>query len=198
MRTTRPRGALPAWLVIGGALLSACAGAPPPAGPSTEATAVRGVPEPAPDPGPSGSPAALLDALRRHAPAPPVEGRRNPFRFDADGGRPAGPMPAAPRSVSPAPPIPVETATAPAPGEARDGAAAGGLRLLGFVEARDRRVAVLRDGDGVYHGQVNEVLKGRYRVASIRAASVEVEDLPRGTRATLRADGALESAGADD
>lgn len=63
-----------------------------------------------------------------------------------------------------------------------------GLRLIGFVETRagPERVAVLTDGDGVFHGLVNDVVRGRYRVLALRAMSVEIEDVVRGTRKTLR------------
>ena len=47
-------------------------------------------------------------------------------------------------------------------------------------------MAVLTDGDGVYHGLVNNVVKGRYRILAIDADSVEVEDVTRGTRMSLR------------
>ena len=65
-------------------------------------------------------------------------------------------------------------------------------RLIGIVEARNRvgRVAVLANGDGVYHGLVDDIVKGGYRILSITAASVEVEDMTRRTRLTLRLSGA--------
>ena len=68
----------------------------------------------------------------------------------------------------------------------------GAVRLIGIVEVRNRvgRVAVLANGDGVYHGLMDDIVKGRYRILSITAASVEVEDMTRRTRLTLRLSGA--------
>ena len=62
-----------------------------------------------------------------------------------------------------------------------------GLRLIGFVETRDgpERVAVLTDGDGVFYGLVDDVVRGRYRVLAVGATAVEIEDLAHGTRKTL-------------
>lgn len=66
------------------------------------------------------------------------------------------------------------------------------MRFIGLVAARDRvgPVAVLADVDGVYHGVAQDVVKGRYRILSIMAGSVELEDLPSGTRLMLRLTGA--------
>lgn len=43
---------------------------------------------------------------------------------------------------------------------------------------------------GVYHGVVNDVVKGRYRILAVTTASVEIEDLARGNRLVLRFRGA--------
>ena len=89
--------------------------------------------------------------------------------------------------ASAAPPVATGTAAMPSAS-----AGLGAVRLIGIVEARNRvgRVAVLADGDDVYHGLVDDVVKGRYRILSITAASVEVEDVMRRTQLELRLSGA--------
>ena len=81
------------------------------------------------------------------------------------------------------------TAAIPAP-PAIEGAQA--LRFIGLVEVRERPdpVAVLADGDDVHHGLENDVIEGRYRILAIASMSVEVEDMVRGARMTLRLSGA--------
>ena len=61
------------------------------------------------------------------------------------------------------------------------------IRLAGIVRARGRvgPVAVLTDADGVYHGIVSGIVKGRYRILVVTTESVEIEDLARGTRLAL-------------
>ena len=135
--------------------------------------------------------------LERKSPALVAE--RNLFRFGSAAGRgreASGASPSAGgRSPSVAPgrgsaePAGVTGTMVAPPAPDRLGA----LRLIGVVEARDRpgRVAVLADGDDVYHGLVNDVVRGRYRILSITATSIEVEDLVRGTRTLLRLSGGL-------
>ena len=132
---------------------------------------------------------ALLDRK-----SPQLVVGRNLFRFGStpDGARPASA--AAPRASGGGS---VQGSAAPtvATGTAAMSSASAGLgavRLIGIVGARNRvgRVAVLAAGDGVYHGLVDDVVKGRYRILSITAASVEVEDVLRRTRLALRLSGA--------
>ena len=132
---------------------------------------------------------ALLDRK-----SPPLVVGRNLFRFGStpDVARPASaaaPPASGGGSVQgSAAPTTATGTTAMPPASAGVGA----IRLIGVVEARNRvgRVAVLADGDGVYHGLVDDIVKGRYRILSITAASVEVEDVTRRTRMTLRLSGA--------
>lgn len=113
--------------------------------------------------------------------------RRNPFRFGPAGwdthnvseaeahasvteirGIRANPTPTIP---------PVAASSSPA-----------ALRVVGFVEARNRllRVAVLTDGDGIYYGAASDVVKGRYRILAVSGPSIQIEDMVHGTRMTLR------------
>ena len=119
---------------------------------------------------------------------------RNLFRF---GSPPAGARPASAGAWPASGGGSVQGSAAPtaATGTAAMPSASAGLgavRLIGIVEARNRvgRVAVLANGDGVYHGLMDDIVKGRYRILSITAASVEVEDMTRRTRLTLRLSGA--------
>ncbi len=133
-----------------------------------------------------------VEALLGHA-APAILERRNPFRFGSAAGD--GWPPGTPGSLADlwgregdagtedAVSGGATTTAAPEPLDPLDG-----LRLIGFVETREapERVAVLTDGDGVFYGLVDDVVRGRYRVLSVGAASVEIEDLARGTRRILR------------
>ncbi len=135
-----------------------------------------------------------VEALLGHR-APAIVETRNPFRFGpaAGGGWPPG-TPASLADLWEPEEGEGADGAAPAGSADADGAAAGpvdrldALRLIGFVETRDglQRVAVLNDGDGVSYGLVDDVVNGRYRVLAVRGASVEIEDIARGTRKTLR------------
>lgn len=173
-------------LLVGSILLAGCT-APPSAVDSSGRSAPAAPPRASvPNVSSGVSLEALVDAPPSQA-VPPLETGRNPFRFEVTG-------PSERRDAR----APADLAASIAAARRADAAAqpprltptlrAGGLRFIGVVETRDRgrRVAVLTDGDGVYHGQVNDILRGRYRLAAIGDTSVEIEDLPRRTRATLR------------
>ena len=181
-----PPLAVATWVV----LLGGCGAAPPPvdspsraAGDRASGVADEDVPLDIP-----------IDALLGHV-APAIDERRNPFRFgattgggrDARGARAFAPVARKRDGTGSAAPAGVTGTPAAPPAHA----GAGEIRFIGVVEARNRpgRVAVLTDGDGVYHGLVNNVVKGRYRILAIDADSVEVEDVTRGTRMSLRLSG---------
>ena len=123
----------------------------------------------------------------------PLHVRRNIFRFgssaDSELDAPRTPrgrlaVASASRRVAPAESLPAAAAPArppaPAPGPA--------IRFIGVVEARDRgrRVAVLADEHGIHHGDAGAVVGGRYRVIAVDVASVQLDDLLRGARMSLR------------
>jgi len=62
------------------------------------------------------------------------------------------------------------------------------LRVIGFVDASETagRIAVLTDGDVVFHGREGEIVEGQYRILSIGPMSVEIESVHDGRRQTLR------------
>ena len=180
----------PLAVLAGGVLLAGCVAAARPDDSLTEPPRTNRTPVPVVVPVEEHSIDMSLEALLGHTP-PPLEVRRNPFRFgpadDGDGHdlREAGPASAVP--------VPVEqllnatSASAPlvAPPVLQG---AFPVRFIGIVELRDRnrRVAVLADGDGVHHGAVDDVVLGRYRIVALGATSVEIEDVARGTRLVLR------------
>ena len=149
-------------------------------------------------PGPvAGDPAAdaalgidiAVEALLERTPPATVE-RRDVFQFGSPaGGVRATSVGAAPAASGGAVPGSVEPpgATGPTPSPPAPDRV-DRIRFIGVVEAHNRvgRVAVLTDGDGVYHGLVDDVVRGRYRILAIDATSVDVEDMARGTRMTLR------------
>ena len=65
---------------------------------------------------------------------------------------------------------------------------ARGLRFIGLVEAPSSagQIAVLSDGDAVFHGRAGETVDGRYLITRIGIDSVEVEHLAGGGRQILR------------
>ena len=65
------------------------------------------------------------------------------------------------------------------------------LRFIALVDAPQSAgfIAVLSDGDSVFHGRVGDTIDGRYRIMSIGFDSAEVELLPSGERQVLQRDG---------
>ena len=102
---------------------------------------------------------------------------RDPFRF-----RPTAPPPA-PRVQAPpvfAPPVPVgPPPVPPIP-----------LRLIGFLDFGDQRVAAFSDAHGnTFNGKEGDVLEGRYRLLRIGPDSVDVANLDGSGRQTIRVTG---------
>ena len=123
-----------------------------------------------------------LDALSGGAPAPGGQGR-NPFRF----GRETLPslMPAGDASGG-------NSAVLPGAVDGwRPAEEMEAIRFLGIVEAAESigLVAVLVDDGGVYHGRVNEVVGGRYRIVALDRTSIVIERVGDGERRTLRPSG---------
>ena len=195
MRAGLTRG-LPFVLACASALAQVGCGAAPPAAGSPAPAAVP-VAEPQGHPNVDQGralPALRLDPL--FAERPPLhQDPRNPFRFGPAGEETARRSPSqvvppgAPEPPSGGPSLPLAEPTAAAP-DAPGGTPAP-LRLIGVVEARESagRVAVLTDERGVYHGRAGDAVEGRYRIVAIDETSVELEDLARGVRMTLRLSG---------
>ena len=62
------------------------------------------------------------------------------------------------------------------------------LRMIGLVDASETagRIAVLTDGDVVFHGREGEIVEGRHRILSVGPMSVEIESVHDGRRQVLR------------
>ena len=122
-----------------------------------------------------------LGALPGGAPAPGGDAR-NPFRFA--------------RAPAPPPLMPADGVPggnpAISPGRVDGWRPAGdpeAIRFLGVLEAPESvgRVAVVTDGDGVYHGRAGDVVGGRYRIVAIDRTAVVIERVEGGERLTLSA-----------
>jgi hypothetical protein len=106
------------------------------------------------------------------------EVERDPFRF-----RPKAPPPA-PRVQAPppvfAPPVPVGPPPVPAIP----------LRLIGFIDFGDRRLATFGDAHGnTFSGKEGDVLEGRYRLLRVGPNSVDIANLDGSGRQTIRMTG---------
>ncbi len=64
----------------------------------------------------------------------------------------------------------------------------GALSFIGFVESPsvEGRVVVLTNGERVFHGQMGDVVDGRYRIVEVDLESVEIERIDGQGRQTLR------------
>jgi hypothetical protein len=124
-----------------------------------------------------------LEALERERPKP-GDVDRNLFRFKAKPApppapvapRPAEPPPAPPAPIGPPPPPPVP----PIP-----------FKFIGILEVpgQARRVAILSDSRGVYHGREGDIIEGRYRILKIGTESIEMAEVDGQRRQTIRLSG---------
>ena len=62
------------------------------------------------------------------------------------------------------------------------------LRMIGLIEGPETvgRIAVLTDGENVFHGREGDVVEGRYRIVAVGPVSVQIESVHDGERQTLR------------
>lgn len=121
-----------------------------------------------------------LESVTRSRPGRTGAGR-NPFRF---GTPPARPVETGQGDVFSEPPPEIVAPVAPPPARRFP------LRFIGLVEGPDAGfIAVLTDGDDVYHGRQGDVVDGRYRIVRVAAERVELEVLPAGGRQVLALEG---------
>lgn len=137
--------------------------------------------------------AVSLEALLHYIP-PAIVDERNPFRFgpapygNPDAFRRSESASVEPDSAERAEPSPAAAALTAYPALEPTGDT---LRFIGRVAAPDRRrVAVLADEAGVYHGGVDDVVAGRYRIVAVSETSLQLDDIPRGIRVMLQLGGA--------
>ena len=163
---------------------AAAAAATGAATPGPAAAAVPGTPA-------SAVPAVALPLLSGEGTEPADTGR-DPFRFDATLGRPAG-SPGRPSGQAPAapvrpvaPPPSVQPAGPPPPPPIQ-------LRFIGLAKqgAGGKQYVVLRDDRGVYYGAEGDVIEGRYRILRVGPDSVDVAYVDGRGRRTIPLSGGL-------
>ena len=139
-------------------------------------TSGGGVQEPAPD--------VHLEALQRERPKP-GDVDRNLFRFKSKPPPPPS-VPATPRPTEPAsgPPVPLGPPPPPT-------ASPIPFKFIGILEVpgQSRRVAILSDPRGVYHGREGDIIEGRYRILKIGTESIEMAEVDGRGRQTIRLSG---------
>jgi hypothetical protein len=125
------------------------------------------------------APDVHLEALDAERPAP-EDVSRNLFTF----GRPVAPTPedrpAAGPLPAPRPAAPTAAGAPPIP-----------LKFIGVmtVPGQAKKVAILRDDRGVYHGAEGEIIEGRYKILRIGEESIEMSYLDDSGRQTIRLSG---------
>ena len=131
-------------------------------------------------------PAVGLGGLAGEWPEP-GEGIRNPFRFSAARAGRSGPDAV---SGQPGSPAGEDTASPRVPIVSGDAAATIPLKFIGLVDSDTAgTVAVLSDGQFVYHGRAGEIIEGRYRIVTIGVESIELELVDGSRRQTIRLSG---------
>jgi hypothetical protein len=131
-------------------------------------------------------PVLRLDSINGSRPETAETGR-NPFQF----GVTRAPVTRGAPTLDPEPVEDRPAAAFPPPSESAPVTPEMPLKFIGIVEARESAglVAVLSDGEGVYHGRQDEVIEGRYRIVRIGIESIEIEVLDGGRRETIRLSG---------
>ena len=110
-------------------------------------------------------------------------GPRNPFRFGLE----PAPVPAQTSGGTPTGGPEQPSPTVRQMPQRSTGRPVERLKFVGLVDAPSSAglIAVLTDGDVVFHGRVGETVDGQYRIVRIGLTSVEIERLPAGGRQVL-------------
>jgi hypothetical protein len=126
-----------------------------------------------------------LEALKKERPEPD-ESTRNPFRFKP---KPPPPMPSAAvikqQQAAAAAQAASEPVEPPPPPRIP-------LKYIGDMsdpKHPGKRIAILSDARGTYHGREGEVVEGRYRIMRIGVESIELAYLDGRGRQTIRQTG---------
>jgi hypothetical protein len=130
------------------------------------------------------APDVHLEALERERPTP-GDIDRNLFRFKSKPAPLPPPGPVAPRAADPpAPPVPVGPPPPPPVPPIP-------FKFIGILEVpgQARRVAILSDARGVYHGREGDIIEGRYRILKIGTESIEMAEVDGRARQTIRLSG---------
>lgn len=155
---------------------------PEPAASAPVASKNRGGQRAASNQGSTSAPDVHLEALDAARPKP-GGAERNLFRFKPKA--PPPPPPAPPRPIMTVPdPVPTDPPPPPPPPPIA-------LKFIGIVEAPEqaKKIAVLSDSRGVYHGREGDIIEGRYRILRIGAESIELAYLDGSGRQTIRLSG---------
>ena len=134
-------------------------------------------------------PAAELDLHALEADRPePVDSDRNPFRFKS---RPAQmPSPAVIRQQQQEQAAAAQqAATAPVEPPPPPRIPLKYIGEMADPKQPGRRVAILSDARGVYHGREGDVIEGRYQIVKIGVESIELAYLDGRGRQTIRQTG---------
>ena len=128
------------------------------------------------------APEVHLEALEQERPKP-SEVERDLFRFKPR----ASPVPPPAPPTTARPPVPIAPSGPPPPPPVPPIA----LKFIGVLEAPDsaRRVAVLSDARGVYHGLEGDIIEGRYRILKIGTESIDLAYADGRGRQTIRLSG---------
>jgi hypothetical protein len=112
----------------------------------------------------------------------PADTRRNPFAFQARGPAPRPVVDAPASSPGPSPVL--------LPPQGPPPVSPIALKFIGIVESKGGvKLAVLTDGRVVSHGQVGDIIEGRYRILSIGVESIEMAHADGRGRQTIRLTG---------
>jgi hypothetical protein len=133
------------------------------------------------------APDVHLEALQQERPKP-GDVDRNLFRFKEKAAPPPPPVPVTqPPAPEPAPPVPVVPSGPPPPPPAPPIP----FKFIGILEVpgQSRRVAILSDPRGVYHGREGDIIEGRFRILKIGTESIEMAEVDGRGRQTIRLTG---------
>ena len=139
-----------------------------------------GRPNPAANPGQT--PDVNLQALTRER-GEPLDGRRNPFRFQPKPPPPPPPSSMRPPNETSVAPVPVVPTGPPPPPPIP-------LKFIGIVQKADgTRIAVLSDGRKPMSGTEGQEIAGQYRILKIGNESIEMQYIDGRGRQTIRLTG---------
>jgi len=128
------------------------------------------------------APDVHLEALDQERPKP-GDVDRNLFRFKSKPAPPPAPVSVTPRPAEP-PTVPSVPSGPPPPPPIP-------YKFIGVLEVpgQSRRVAILSDPRGVYHGREGDIIEGRYRILKIGIESIEMAEVDGRGRQTIRLSG---------
>lgn len=103
--------------------------------------------------------------------------RRNPFRFGLSSFEAATDAERGTSHIATPTPVSSDPRAPPTGSLVR-------LRMIGLVEGSETvgRIAVLTDGNVVFHGRAGDIVEGRYLLLAVEPTSVELESLHNGNR----------------